>query len=624
MLADNIKFLKKNYPALYEALKKDEKKTNFNLTILEETKNNKKTLKVLNGEKSLYLHSRYDPIREAESIIDKLAEREDVDENSHVVFYGLGLGYHIDAFIKRFPKTPFSLYEPSAEVFNHFLEYNNLEKLPIKNIFTIQCETNIAVLGEFLAKLISIVDRQIIILDLPSYQNVFKEQYTLFLKKFKELIKDKKSSLNTDLTFQKRWIFNSVINLKEVINTPNILMQDKKIFKDKTAILVAAGPSLDYEIENLRFIKEKGLAYIFSVGSSINTLLYHNILPDAICTYDPTEENNLLVFKKINEMETNSIPLIYGSSVGFEVLQFYKGPKYHMITTQDTIAAYFLKNKNNNDEILCVKDAQSIAVVTIELLNILKFSTIILVGQNLALKDEKNYAEGIEYDQYEGFKIKENVIKIKDVLDNDILTVESFDNMRRQIEFYIHSFKINVINTTIGGAHIEGARFIPLKKVISDLLKSRIVEGNEFDNMLQTDLYDKEHLSSKISLMEEEYNKYKSLLLEIRQQIPKVKELIEKYNSKQTEVMYKNLNGNIEKLEANDFFKVIVRPMNRVQYEVLVNSAKGVITERNELVKTKKLINYIEPFIDLLYVNNNLNQIIMGILSENIKNSCKY
>jgi len=38
------------------------------------------------------------------------------------------------------------------------------------------------------------------------------------------------------------------------------------MFKDKPAILVSAGPSLDYEIENLRYIKENGLAYISQSG----------------------------------------------------------------------------------------------------------------------------------------------------------------------------------------------------------------------------------------------------------------------------------------------------------------------------------------------------------------------
>ena len=115
---------------------------------------------------------------------------------------------------------------------------------------------------------------------LSSHKNIFNEEYERFLELFKETIKDKKTSIGTNLAFQERWILNSMKNFKEVLNTPNILLEKKGAFKNKPAILVAAGPSLNEEIENIKQIKEKGLAYIFSVGSAINTLIHNNIYPD--------------------------------------------------------------------------------------------------------------------------------------------------------------------------------------------------------------------------------------------------------------------------------------------------------------------------------------------------------
>src|SRR5690606_2967005 len=106
-----------------------------------------------------------------------------------------------------------------------------------------------------------------------------------------------------------RWILNSMKNFKEVLSTPNILLEKRGAFKDKPAILVAAGPSLNEEIENIRYIKENGLAYIFSVGSAINTLMHHNIYPHAATTYDPTVKNQI-VFEKVKEKEIIEIPMI--------------------------------------------------------------------------------------------------------------------------------------------------------------------------------------------------------------------------------------------------------------------------------------------------------------------------
>jgi len=618
VLADNIIFLKKNCPVLYEILKKGEDETEKSLITLEDTKNNKKTLRIEKDEKSLYLHSKYDPIREAETIIDKLEEREEIDDESQVIFYGLGLGYHIDSFIKRFPDTAFSIYEPSIEVFKQFLEYRNLKDISTKKMLILQCEVKPEVMDEFFNIVLNNADQKTIIMDLPIYQSAFKEQHNRFSNRFLELIKGKRSSLNVNYAFQKRWIINSIINFKEVLNTPNILMQDENIFKDKAAILVAAGPSLDYEIENLRIIKEKGLAYIFALGSAVNALIHHNIFPDAICTYDPSEDNNKLVFKKINEMQINSIPLIFGSSVGFEVLQDYQGPKYHMVTTQDTIANYFLKTENEKG-ILKVADAPTIAVVTLELLNKLKFSTIVLVGQNLAYKDKKNYADGIDYSQSDAYELQEKTLKIKDVLKNEIETNDSFNRMRSQMEFYIKSSDVPIINTTIGGAHIEGTEFMQLERVMNDKLQFKRVQGNEFGVMMKSDLYDKKYLCSKLKLMEDENSKYKTLLSEIRQQILKIKELVKNSNIKQISIMYNKLDYFINKLEANEFFKVITMPMNRVQYELLVNNIKRIKIEKNELKKTKQALKNVEPFIDLLYSDNNLNEKIMEGLRESIE-----
>jgi Uncharacterized protein conserved in bacteria len=114
-----------------------------------------------------------------------------------------------------------------------------------------------------------------------------------------QLVKNQRSALSVNYAFKKRWIINSVNNFKTVLTTPNILTDNRGQFRDKTAILVSAGPSLDYEIEYLKYIKSNHLAFIFSVGTSINTLIHHGIYPDVMTTYDPTETYRL-VFNNIN------------------------------------------------------------------------------------------------------------------------------------------------------------------------------------------------------------------------------------------------------------------------------------------------------------------------------------
>src|SRR5690606_34518616 len=177
------------------------------------------------------------------------------------------------------------------------------------------------------------------------------------------------------------------------LSTLNILADKKHVFQDKPVLLVAAGPSLADEYDNLRYIKEHGLAYIFAVGSANRALIANEILPDAVVTYDP-QEHNYQVFQPMYEKHIDTIPMIYGTSVGYETLEYYQGPKLHFITSQDSITPYFAKNTITKSDI--VDDSFSVAIITLQLLLKMNAGPIILVGQNFAFRDNLFYAKDIQ------------------------------------------------------------------------------------------------------------------------------------------------------------------------------------------------------------------------------------
>jgi hypothetical protein len=544
----------------------------------------------------IYLHSKYNPLREAESIIDNLEERESIDEDKYIIFYGLGLGYHIDAFASRYPNVEFSVYEPSIEVFRHFLEYNNLKSNSYRKLDLVQCEYESKIMEDFFSNIIKKIDKKLIIMDLPSYSSAFKENHETFLRRFKEVLTNERKSLHTDYAFQKRWIINSMKNFKEVLSTPNIILEKKGEFKGKTAVLAAAGPSLNDEIENLRYIKDNGLAYIFSVGSAINTLIYNNIYPDAACTYDPTIKNQI-VFEKIKEKEIKDIPMIFGSSVGYETLENYPGDKYHMITSQDSVASYFLKNVTG-ETINIVQDAPSIAVVTLQLLYTLGFSNILLVGQNLGYRGKERYSEGISYSKELTDEEISNGLWVKDVYGNEILTNEGFNSMRRQMENYIKILpNINVINTTKGGAQIEGTEFKELKEIIKTTLDEKTVDKNWL-NKTKTS-YDKDYMESQAKRMDKSYENVLKINKEYKLILTKIEKAINNRNYTQAEKLYTKLDNELRRIEHNDFYKTFILPMNRVQYKVLANSIDSLNEEKNPYEKGKRIVNSFRRFIDI-------------------------
>ncbi len=591
ILLDNINILRKTHPNTWNTFKSLENNIDKDFIKTEETRKGDKTLYINKNNKKIYLHSRYNPMREAEAIVEKYKE---IRNGVAIIFYGTGLGYHIKLILERYPDIKCYIYEPVPELIYNFLA--NVDLGGFKRNRLAEISIGLDSIANSINKFMDLNTEELVIIELPSHKQNFPNEYEKFKEIFSNIVRDKKGSLAVNYRFQKRWIENSMRNFKDVLFTPNIIIENKDQFKGSPAVIVAAGPSLNEEIENVRYIKENGLAYIFSVGSAVNTLVHHNIYPHAATTYDPGEFNQN-VFKGIKEKGIKEIPMIFGSSVGYETLENYPGKKYHMITSQDTVSNYYLKDKEDKP-INIVQDAPSIAVVTVQLLYQLGFSTIILVGQNLAYRDKERHSAGISYSKEVSEKEMEEGLRVKDVYGNEVLTNEGYNSMRQQIEHYIKELpNINVINTTKGGAHIEGTEFIELKEVINRELKEEVVEEDWMDKG-QTN-YDREYLKLKLVNMDRAYEEVLKINKDYYNVVDTIDRLIVNRNFAQAEKMYTRLNRELERLENNDFYKIFILPMNRVEYKILVNSIDRLNIERDAYKKGLEIIKNFGRFINM-------------------------
>ena len=551
------------------------------------------TLVVTKEGKGLFLHSRYDPQREAEAFANQFSA---ACQGTTVVFYGVGLGYQINAFLCNHPGVNYYIYEPIPELLKAYLNHQSLNDLPGKKLQGVIIGRHDQETVSFLQSVIDKSRGELLLVELPMHKQIFAAEYEKFLDLFQKTIKGKRTQLHTNYAYQKRWIINSMKNFKEVLSTPNIVMAGNRRFKGKPALLVAAGPSLNEEIENIRSIKEKGLAYIFTVGSAINTLIHYHVYPHAACTYDPSERNQI-VFEKIKAEGIKEIPLIFGSSTGYETLQHYPGEMYHMITSQDLVANYFLKT-TEEERLEIVSDAPTIALVTLQLLYTLGFNPIILVGQNLAYQGRSQHAEGIHYTTQVTTEEMERGIFVPDVYGNEVLTHVSMDLMRKQMEFYIKNFTdCTVLNTTKGGAQIEGANFLELEKVISTYLKDQVY-NETWRSELKTD-YDLAHLNVQLESMDRSYQRAQRLSDEYNDILKTIDRLITNRNFQEAEKMYVKLDKTLGKIERNKFFAIFILPMNRVQYKILIDSIDRLNEEQNPTTKGQRIVKSFKTFIDL-------------------------
>lgn len=620
MIIENINFLRNKFRNIYDTFNNYNPKEYFDKIEVANSVSGIPTLILKQDSDIISIHSRYNPKEEAELILKEYAGT--MKNYKHVLFLGVGLGYIIEAFTKLYPNTEFSIYEPIEDIFD---KYINLNKIENKNLINLCVGQNEDEISTFLDSVLQNTEKGLLFLYLPSYRRLFPKECNNFSEISNLAIKRRRSSLATNAAFQKEWITNSVYNFETTLNTPDIFKENPNRFKGKTGIIVSAGPSLDFEIENLKYIKENNMAFIFSVSSATNALLKNGIKPHAAVSYDPGQYNMLGVFQKIISDGEDDFPLIYGTSVYNDIVEEYRGPMIHMITEQDTISRYYLQDEDNK-KYTTVNDAPSIAVLALELFYKLGCTRIILVGQNLSYYKGQNYSAGMDKDRKISIDLNSKaIIKVEDVYGNQIESSITYIAAKEQMEKYIKIFNntIQIINTTKYGAKIEGATFKNLDEVIENDLKKNDIDINFCD--LKNTKPDIKYLKNRQDTMNKQYKQYNNIIKDIEKALNKMPIIVRNNNFNQLEHSYNLLNNLYNNLTENDFFTVFVYPMVRTNWQYFSDKINDVNPKMNPLKRADIIINEYRRFIfvckkevkeNIEYIYNHLNTIIDNNMSE--------
>ncbi|MFJ7921354.1 6-hydroxymethylpterin diphosphokinase MptE-like protein [Lysinibacillus fusiformis] len=538
-------------------------------------------------------------MQEAERFIDSLKEK--IEESEHIVFYGVGLGYHIRYFCEQFPEKLVSAYEPVAEIANLCLKLQSKTTFPKEKLAHFLVEGNEDLLQENLQKLRELVHQKFTIITLPVYERLFPEQIDYFNQSFKQFLIMTGNDIATVMEFSQRWTINSIKNLQYIVESQSIF-EKKAFFKGKPAIIVSAGPSLNEELANLKYIKENGLAYIFAVGSATKVLIDNSIFPDAVCTYDP-QQHNYRLFEEIYKNRIKSIPMIYATTVGHETLDQYSGPLFSFITTQDNLTLQLLEKQQKS----VIYDAPSIAVITLQLLNVLEVSKIILVGQNFAFKQNKFYADGIErYDKEKrGYldntvqqQDKATIIEVEDVHNRKVSTNAHFQQMKADMEIVLKLTQVPTINTTQGGAKIEGTNFKSLRAVIEEELDQKVVNEQWYQTSVE-----KQKLNGKIlNQLEKECSTYMSVFNEMESILKQLAGNLKVISSEQPINTLQKFEGLLHDMQNTSLSKLILNPILKMDNEKLIAKLKVSNKKVSIEERLKDLLEHYQTYLDTVLV----------------------
>lgn len=295
---NNLKLFNSRFPDLFNILEETFQITSFNLetqlpSLLIQTAKNGEVTASDNGK---LLHSAYNPSREAHNSVFI----PEVQEKSSIVFYGMGLGYHLveaaKLILQNSNKKKLIVVEPNLEYFLaslQLIDWTEIFKVE-KLVLAINCP------AESVLPLIE--DTTTINTTLQGVSDAFYfdiASFTQHNQQYFECVKTiisrnkHKNEINAATTkkFGKLWSNNCKKNAK-YINQLEFINIYKNKFKDIPFVIVAAGPTLQKNLINLKKLYDSKQSknkevIIVCVETALKILLKNKINPDFIILTDP-------------------------------------------------------------------------------------------------------------------------------------------------------------------------------------------------------------------------------------------------------------------------------------------------------------------------------------------------
>ncbi len=400
------------------------------------------------------LNSPYRPMQEAERWASQFSGKNIL---VNAMLFGIGNGMFAQALLKELQKdAKFFICEPNLDIFRVAMQERDLEDL-ITDPRVLLCLEDIND-NDFYDLLRenthwTNLDTQIVCHH-TGYEVLFPEAYRSFLVSVKKTGEMVQVNKDTQMYFSKRVVPNMIKNMKFLREGRLISDYLGVMPKDIPAIIVAAGPSLDKNVDELK--RAKGKSFIIAVDTAVRHLVKHGIIPDAMVTLDVGKP---VGYMKIEEIE--DVPLFCMLESRYEIMECHTGTK---IWLQGGLFLGDLAGRHGK-EFLPYQPGGSVATAAFAICAALEFERIIMVGQDLAYSGEVTHAGGavthVINEEY-GIKMIEGIDGGQVKSRHDwLIYLDWFEESVHDIQD-----RTEVIDATEGGAMIHGTRIMKLSEAI--------------------------------------------------------------------------------------------------------------------------------------------------------------
>lgn len=367
------------------------------------------------------LESRYNPESEA---IKKLS-LVDIKQNFYVVL-GISSGTLLNELVKQNENAKIIALETCEDDFI-FLENSPLFSKLKQNKNIIFTTPNALVqtlithyIPSFYGKL-EIIEQQAWCLE---NTQVYKTIKTLLNKSLEYISKD----FSVQSHFGSLWQKNIINNLRLLQNYD--LKYERKIDTKKTAVVVAAGPTLDKTINTL---KEQDNLFIIATDTAYSTLLKNNIFCDVVVNIDAqtistnhfihqnNDKNTLFVF----DLSSNNSICTYLENQGYNVF----------FTINNHPLSTYINTLSTNTFHPLFSGSGTVTIAALDLAFLFGFENIKVLGADFSYNNNKPYSKGTYLDT------------IYNINQNKINTLEkNYTNLMYRTPV---SIKQNIITTSV-------------------------------------------------------------------------------------------------------------------------------------------------------------------------------
>lgn len=438
----------------------------------------------------VYVHSRYRPLEEAQALVEtQMRQRpvtpdtdgqdpnaqeeagEDTKIESECYFVsGLGLGYHLAALERLAYKPLVIVAEDDLALLKAALCVTDLTGPLRERRLTFLTSADKATLHERLRDVMTYVLLGLHFITLPHTRRYHTAFYAELWKLLRDFVGYSRVQIYSLLRHARLTCRNIAYNLPAYLRNPGVEVLKNRA-RGYPAILVAAGPSLARNVDQLRELR--GRAVIIAVQTVFKTLLARGIPPHFVTSLD-YHELSAQFFEGIAEFGPTI--LVAEPKAHWRVLDTYRG-RTHVLHSDfvDRLLREVAPPRG------ALPSGSTVAHLSFYLAEYLGCDPILLVGQDLCFTEGLYYPAGMPIEQIWGpelgrfytieMKQWERIVRsramlrvVKDIHGRDTYTDEQLYVYAEQFQSDFLASSARVIQASEGGMRMAGTEVLTLRE----------------------------------------------------------------------------------------------------------------------------------------------------------------